>query len=189
MIYFTSDHHFGHANIIKFVNRPFKTVEQMDEELISRWNETVSEDDIVYHLGDFTLGNRKVFNSYIKRLSGHIKIVPGGHDSRWLKNFPISGQVEILPLMVIDSSLLPIKDGRHVPLTLCHYPMYSWDRSHYGAPHLHGHTHGTIGVKSFSGDMQLPPNQRQGVRIDIGVDNWNFYPVSLDDIIQVVERT
>ena len=51
-IFFTSDHHFGHTNILKFCNSPFNSIEQMNEELIKRWNEKIGPDDEVYHLGD-----------------------------------------------------------------------------------------------------------------------------------------
>ncbi len=55
MLWFTADHHFGHANIIRYCNRPFASAEEMDATLVHLWNETVGRDDIVYHLGDFTL--------------------------------------------------------------------------------------------------------------------------------------
>lgn len=187
MIWFTSDHHFGHANIIKYTYRPFDNVNDMDTELIKRWNERVSSEDIVYHLGDFTLGSLDTFNYYAKQLRGNIKIVPGGHDTRWLTKYDNSNKrIQVLDWLIMPTNILPRKDGYSVALTMCHYPMVSWEQSHYGAPHLHGHTHGTIGTISIIGDKQLPPRQKQGVRIDVSVDNWNFYPISLEHIIEIV---
>jgi len=75
VIYFTADHHFGHKNIIEYTNRPFSTVGEMDEALITAWNETVDLDDRVYHLGDFTLGAFGSANRFFIRLNGQIKIV------------------------------------------------------------------------------------------------------------------
>jgi len=78
--FFTSDTHFGHKNILKYTNRPFKSVEEMDEELIRRWNATVTPDDTVIHLGDFSLkGN---VNKYLKQLNGNIIWIGGNHDSK-----------------------------------------------------------------------------------------------------------
>ena len=85
-IFFTSDLHFGHENVIRFDNRPFDTVEEMDEEMIKRWNAKVGKGDIVYVLGDFiwkAATNEAV--SIIRRLNGQIILIKGNHD-RFLHN-------------------------------------------------------------------------------------------------------
>lgn len=129
--WFTSDHHFGHENIIEYAGRLFENVEKMDEALIGSWNMVVAPGDIVYHLGDFTLG--KEANKYFSRLHGHIKVLdnPWHHDKRWLKyRYPY---VEIVdPIVVLERP--------HV-IVLCHYPFAEWDRKHHGSWHLHGHSH------------------------------------------------
>ncbi len=84
-IFFTADLHLGHDNIIGYTKRPFKDVDEMDNTLIDNYNEKVSNDDTVYILGDFTLKNAGPARQYLKRLNGHILIVPGGHDFRWLE--------------------------------------------------------------------------------------------------------
>jgi calcineurin-like phosphoesterase family protein len=178
MIYFTADHHFGHTNIIKYVSRPFKSVEIMDSEMISRWNEVVKPDDTVYHLGDFTLGNKCTARNYFKQLNGNIFVVPGGHDKRW-----IDAHIENV---VVLPKLYMTNIGGLGLITMCHYPMYSWERSHYGSLHLHGHCHGTIGMISCSGDINLPPRTRKGSRIDVGVDNHDFYPINIDRIREIL---
>lgn len=109
----------------------------MDEELIHRWNERVSSNDIIYHLGDFTL--KKDADEYLDRLNGKIRLVPGSHDY-WLKRVDLQkykNKLEILPLYTTIKY-----EGKK--LVLCHYPMRSWDSSHYGSIHLHGHSHGNI---------------------------------------------
>ena len=190
MIWFTSDHHFGHKNIIKFCNRPFDTIQEMDQVLIDNWNSVVSENDTTYYLGDFTLGNLDMFYNYIKDLNGNINIVPGGHDRRWLKNFHSAywkGKEKIKILDPLYTLKVHNKEtNTHDTIVLCHYPMLSWDKSHYGSIHLHGHSHGTIGSVGKSGDIQLPPNQRNGKRLDVGVDVHNYYPISLDTVKEIL---
>ena len=82
-LFFTSDTHFYHGNIIRFCNRPFKSVEMMNETIISNWNNTVGQDDIVFHLGDFCLGGSAEWNKILDRLNGKIYLIMGNHD---LKN-------------------------------------------------------------------------------------------------------
>jgi calcineurin-like phosphoesterase family protein len=175
MIWFTADTHFGHKNIVEFCQRPFSSVAEMDNALIDNWNAVVAQDDTVYHLGDFTLsGVPAILREYVGALNGSIKIVPGGHDYRWLKVYgdgivPVSRSgydLEVLPPLYS----LEIDIGSKYPLVvvLCHYAMRVFDRSHYGAYHLYGHSHGTL--------------PGLGRSMDVGVDTNNFYPYSLDDI-------
>ena len=178
-VWFTADHHFGHANIIKYTRRPFADAIEMDKMLVERWNEVVRPEDTVFHLGDFTLAARM---PYVDKLSGRIRVVPGGHDFRWLRQKTCP--VEVLPPLVT----LEFETGGAYPLVvvLCHYPMLSWDRSHYGSIHLHGHTHGTV-LPGRSSDVKMPPGQKQGCRLDIGVDCWDFRPVNLRTITETVQ--
>lgn len=78
-IWVTSDTH--HANIIKYCNRPFSSVEEMNETIIENWNKVVSKGDIVYHLGDFALGDKSLIPDFIRRLTGHISFIMGNHDN------------------------------------------------------------------------------------------------------------
>ena len=81
--FFTSDTHFNHANIIRFCNRPFKDVEQMNEVMIANWNSVIGKDDTVFHLGDFCLGGAAEWTKILERLNGKIYLIMGNHD---LKN-------------------------------------------------------------------------------------------------------
>lgn len=76
-IFFTSDHHFGHTNIIKFCNRPFNSVDEMDNELIKKWNEKISKEDEVYHLGDFALSSNERFKEIADQLNGTSSFING----------------------------------------------------------------------------------------------------------------
>lgn len=155
MIFFTSDTHFNHFNIIRFSNRPFYSVEEMDEILIQNWNNVVGKDDTIYHLGDFCLGDSK---KYLKRLNGNIVRIKGSHD-RDMKS----------PYMkIIQPEGLKDEYDNQRSIILCHYPMRSWHLSHYASFMLFGHHHGN-----------LDPH---GLSFDVGVDTNDFYPYSLNDI-------
>jgi calcineurin-like phosphoesterase family protein len=181
MIWFTADQHFGHENIIKFTNRPFSSVEEMDQTLIDRWNEVVAPDDTVWHLGDFTLGDADKARYYFQRLNG-TKFVLGNywhHDKRWLKGvedsytrkFQYAPYVYLYvqsPLYVMSFPELGNKYPRKI--TLCHYPMISWEASYHGEWHLFGHCHGKY--------------QHPGKAFDVGVDCNEFTPVSLDEVVR-----
>lgn len=159
MTWITSDTHFGHRNIIEYCSRPFSSINEMDEALISCWNAVVKPNDTIYHLGDFTL--KKYADEYLDRLNGKILFIPGSHDY-WLKKVDLNkykGKLEILP------QLYSIKlFGERI--VLCHYPLASWEASFHGSLHFHGHSHG---------NMDQIPN-----RFDVGVDCNDFYPHNLE---------
>lgn len=78
-IFFTSDTHFGHTNILQFCNRPFHSVQEMNEALINNWNNVVRPEDTVYHLGDFAFGGSQLWNDVLSKLNGHIYLILGNH--------------------------------------------------------------------------------------------------------------
>ena len=174
-IFLTGDQHFGHVSnrggVIKYCNRPFSNIDEMDDALIKTWNTIVSPDDLVYHLGDFTLGNRLVAEKYFRRLNGYIRVLdnPWHHDRKWLRGqMYYSAQHEV----VYDQPIVVLEHETEVPVVLCHYPFENWDRKHYESIHLHGHSHGaTLRVKN---------------RLDIGVDSaykltGEYRPLSLEE--------
>lgn len=142
-IWFTSDQHFGHTNIIMSCNRPFATVEEMDHAMIERWNRAVKPDDTVFHLGDFTLKDSNGAARYFRQLTGRIYVlaVEWHHDHRWLGVGPAhyppceamgnngslvseSGHVvQLLPPMVVMEIPWLGKGGFPLAITLCHYPV------------------------------------------------------------------
>jgi calcineurin-like phosphoesterase family protein len=157
-IFFVSDTHFGHAKIIDYCNRPFESVEEMNDAMVRNWNGAVSPKDTVYHLGDVAFHNYEC----IERLNGKLKLVPGNHDHERAKKVMHLFD-EVLPevhYLKLD------KDHRFV---LCHYPFESWRREY--RYHLHGHTHGTAGVKMN--------------RLDVGVDATTIMrPLHVDEIME-----
>lgn len=80
-----SDTHFGHLNIIKYESRPFKNTDEMETEIIKNWNETVTEYDEVFHLGDFAFLGKEKIKELVSKLNGKIHLVLGNHDNKPVK--------------------------------------------------------------------------------------------------------
>ncbi len=118
MIYFTADPHFGHANIVKMCGRPFEDIEEMNEALITAWNDRVSGNDTVYIVGDMFFRCEDA-ESILKRLKGKKRLIVGNHDGSWV------GKVELGRFFISVDHYLEISDGAHA-LTLCHYPLLTW---------------------------------------------------------------
>ena len=79
-IFFTADTHWGHRNIIRYCQRPFADVDEMNEALITNWNSTIGKDDIVFHLGDFAMGGSAEWCRLLERLNGRIYLILGNHE-------------------------------------------------------------------------------------------------------------
>ncbi len=207
--WFSADHHFGNENITGHVGRKlagwereFVNAGEMDARMIARWNEVVLPDDTVYYLGDFTLLSGKVMLQYLDRLTGQIKFVPGGHDLSWMKDLGFKPNEtgflprpyhkhEILPMlhflkMKIDGLEAQAGAKKRSLLVLCHYPLFSWERSHKGSWHLHGHSHGGLGKANRYQKIvkSLPSTLEDFHTLDVGVDaTWDFYPVHMQTIV------
>jgi len=136
MYWFSSDQHFGHENIIKYMNRPFDSIEDMHRGLIERWNDRVKNGDTIYQLGDFSLMSRGRTKEILSRLNGTIKIVPGSHD-KWIARADKDSGLVIDPLVTLKFPF----GGEKLVIVICHYPLISWEQSNYGSIHLHGHSH------------------------------------------------
>jgi len=173
MIWFTSDHHFSHGAIRGYVNRPFDTVEEMDEEMIARWNETVAIEDTVYYVGDFCLGDYEQWQYYRNRLNGKILFVPSDHDRKWVREAALF-RVD-LPLYIL-SPLYELHIDKHTTITLCHWMMRSWPKSHFNMWHIHGHHHRRT-------HLEFP-----GKVLNVCVDLHDFYPWSLDEVVAYMEQ-
>jgi len=179
--WFTSDLHFGHARILEYCRRPFATVEEMDNALITNWNLLVRPEDTVFVVGDFSLASKQhQIRKYRERLRGSIVLIRGNHDSR--KGFIAFDQVEDLLRVRVttEQPMLRPLDGQpymlreQQTLVLCHYGMEVWEGAHKGAWHLHGHSHGTL--------------PRRGRRMDVGVDCHSFAPVSFAQVANVLSQ-
>ena len=159
MIWFTADTHFHHAPVIKYCNRPFSSVEEMDEALIAAWNARVSKTDIVYHLGDFALAHdHRLVRKTLGRLNGQKFLVRGNHDTVTVCKLGWAAPPEHITMKTVDGT----------QLVLCHYAMRVWPGQHQGAIQIYGHSHGNLPGTHAS--------------CDVGVDCWQFAPVSIEDI-------
>jgi calcineurin-like phosphoesterase family protein len=171
MVFFTSDQHFFHKNIIKYCHRPFNNLEHMHDEIIKRWNSKVKNSDGVYVLGDFVwTPNIKIISNTISRLNGTIYLLKGDHGNIKIDN--IQNKVHLVDSIVEMVPTFPLTNIK-TTITLCHWCMRVWPKSHFNSWHLYGHSHG-----------MLPP---EGKSHDVGVDNNNFYPLSLDEIIEMMK--
>lgn len=180
--FFTSDNHFGHERVIQFDGRPFSSVEEMDAEMIRRWNAKVGKGDLVYVLGDMIWKTRSdEAPNLIKSLNGQIILIKGNHD-RFLHN--AKAKNALAGIKDYDDICVTLEDGTKRRCILSHYfiPMYNGHR--YQAIHLHGHSHFTD-----EADIEVDIAERlnkQGFHTEIynvGCMYWNYEPVTLDEII------
>lgn len=165
MIFFTADIHLLHPSVIEFERRPFATVEEMDNEIIYRWNNIIEENDEVYIIGDVYLGNKTEATALIKMLKGKKYLINGNHDK-------LNTEQKSLFVWVKDYYKLRVNDKRFI---LFHYPIYEWDGKTKGYIHLHGHSHTTS-----HGDIKLKN------KVNVGMDLWNYTPVSMDKILEYI---
>ena len=168
MTYFTSDQHFGHFNIIRLSRRPFKTVEEMDETMVERWNAKVRDDDTVYVLGDLFFRTATV-EPILKRLKGHKHLMLGNHDGSWTDRVKLADYFESVQTLKEGTV-----DGRLI--TMCHYPMLSYPQARRGYM-VYGHIHNN------TGDDYWPLIMRRPRMLNAGVDVNNFEPVTFDELL------
>ena len=166
-LWFTSDIHFQHQNILRLTQRPFSDINEMNETIIANFNSVVSPDDMLYILGDVNFkGNA---DKLIPRLNGRKVLVLGNHD----KDYDPSAFEEICMIKEINAPI----GGRNYRFVLCHYPFAEWNGFYKGAIHLHGHQHNKADYNEAQRAAGL-------LRYDVGVDANNFMPVSAEQIVR-----
>jgi calcineurin-like phosphoesterase family protein len=159
-VYFISDHHFGQSAARTFYRRPFASVAGMDQEMVDRWNSVVSPSDEVWHLGDFAVRQSPERIAHLLDiLQGHKHLIVGNNDDASVTGCPAWRSVQSYAEATVDGK----------SIVLCHYPFRTWRNMDKGWINLHGHSHG-----------RLKPLPRQ---FDVGVDVWDFRPVSLAGIL------
>lgn len=189
-IWFTSDQHFDHENVIKYCNRPFSSKEEMNEIIINNYNILVKPNDIVYHLGDFAMAFKPV-QLIAPRLMGKKHLILGNHDhahpshrkfkkepNRWARFYLNSGfeSVEL-------SKTLEVNDLR---ILLSHFPYKNLEPGEYGLKHvqyrpdngglplLHGHVHQAWKINNNM--------------INVGVDVWDYKPIHIDQLLEIIKK-
>ena len=183
MLYFTSDLHLGHANVILHTKRPFRDLEEMDRVLIENINDTVGREDELWVLGDFAYQvNRERVRQLREQIAcRRVHLVYGNHDLDYSQNHIFQS--------VQDYKELKTEYGK---LILFHYPILEWDAAHFGSIHLHGHIHADGAYneenrrKRYADrfpEGHAPRRPELGLRIyDVGVDANGYHPVSLEQI-------
>ena len=178
-LFFTSDTHFGHANIIHLCNRPFADVNEMNEKLIENWNSVVPEDGIVYHLGDFAFGGSALWNSVLERLNGKIHLIIGNHDVKNLRNSYIEKFESVKA-----QETLQIGD---ICVYLNHYPFLCYGGAYKdNVWQLFGHVHSGPNNTGKDAERLVHLFSKQ---YDVGVDNNNYKPISFTEIQTIINES
>lgn len=171
MVFFTSDLHLGHQNVIGMCKRPFSDVEEMNEALISAWNSRVHKNDTVYIVGDFSYRSATPPEEFLKRLRGKKYLIIGNHDRSWIK------KVDLAEYFEGWSSYAVVNTGRG-KATLCHFPMLAFE----GKFLIHGHMHNNTQRNYWS---YLKNMERA---FNAGVDVNGYMPVTFDELVRNNER-
>ena len=179
-LFFTSDPHYFHKNIIKYANRPFLDVDDMTEQLVKRWNAKVPEDGIVFINGDFAYsGNIEKLRALLARLNGEKHLIFGNHDHQNKLTRP---SVQSLFESAHEMLYLEVQEGDHIQgIHLCHYPMVSWNQKERGSWNLFGHIHSGPSTQRIHRMFPFIPGQ-----YDVGVDNNDYAPISYIEVRDII---
>ena len=176
-VWFTSDTHFGHENIIRFCNRPFINAAEMNAELIRRWRETVPDDGIIFHLGDFAHGSSRLWNDILNALPGHKYLILGNHDMKAIRQ----GFMSHFELV---TQQMTIRVGGQA-IVLNHNPFLCYGGSYRDVWQLFGHVHS--GPASHTGLDHPRLKMLFPRQYDVGVDNNVYRPISFADVKAKIE--
>ena len=189
---YISDLHFGHKNILRFDNRPYNSVEEMEEQLILNWNSVVSKDDTVYILGDFCWGKEKDWLRLLPLLKGKKVLISGNHDI--LKN-RMTGQLKAEFEDIKDYKEI-YDEGRKV--IMCHYPILAYKHSYDDNTFmLHGHVHNLTTeskwIREFVEELRASrvagfDNRGQIINVGCMMPYMNYIPRTLDYLIEKLDN-
>lgn len=201
MNFFTSDPHFYHTNVIKYCDRPYLSVEEMNEALVNNWNSAVKSEDTVYCLGDFSMAARPV-ETFTPRLNGNKFLIPGNHDwchpyhkksrkpenqKKWIDFYTKAGWTVLPEQITFDLEGVAIVNVCHLPYSGDSgyeetAPEYKDKYSRFrpfddGRVLLHGHVHEKFLMKKSA---------KGSLMINVGVDVWNYKPVSEVELAKLI---
>lgn len=170
--WFTSDTHYFHKNIIKYSNRPYASVEEMNKGLIENFNKKVKPEDKWYHLGDFGFAHPDQLRDIKRQLNGDGELILGNHDH--IKDFAgVFSRVSTYQEIKISD---PTARQGIQRIVLFHYSMRVWNQSHRGAWQLYGHSHGTL------------YNDPNLLSMDVGVDPCGYNPISYEEVRELMKK-
>jgi len=175
-VFFTSDLHFFHNNIIKYCKRPFENAKEMNLAIINNWNSVVQPEDTVYVIGDVSFGEPKATEKLLEQLNGEKHLILGNHDGK--KYIPTYMKAFDSVCNFKEVTIVEPESEERMHFTLCHYPMVAWNHSHHGSFHLFGHCHGTY-------------DNPESLSFDVGIDTHPEYrPYSLNEVLlKMYERS
>ena len=163
--FFIADTHFNHNKIIDYCNRPFSNTEEMDKQLIDNWNNTVSKNDIVYHLGDFALGNVEVIKKYREQLNGKIFLVQGNHDGYSMRKYYEAGFDKVYDKPIIYQDFF----------ILSHQPLFITENMPYA--NIFGHIHNNPEYTDYTSNTFC-----------VSCERINYKPILIDDIVDKMQN-
>ncbi len=176
MIFYIADMHLGHRNILRFDNRPFETVEEMEETIIHNWNGRVTEEDIVYVLGDAFWKSEKDSVRLIQRLNGHKHLIQGNHDR-------VHGRLRFYWESI--EHYAEIKDGNTL-IILSHYPILFYRNQHFGAVMLYGHVHNSREwrkIECWKHEQWAMGIPSQLINVGCMMDYMRYTPRTLEELL------
>ena len=185
MMYFISDLHFGHKNVLSYDNREFKSIEEHNEYLIKQWNSVVGIEDEVYILGDISWYPTMKTIAIFKRLNGLKHLIVGNHDKKLLRN----QDIRKLFVEITDYKEISFDDGKGI--VLCHYPIPCYNHHYYGWYHLYGHVHNSFEwnmMKQVQFEMrELYDKPSHMYNVGCMIDYMGYTPRTLSEILEFNE--
>lgn len=187
-IWFTSDLHLNHSNVIRFCERPFQSTKEMNLALMNNWNNTVKEDDYIFMLGDFDwFPHRHHMRTTVSKLNGHKYFVLGNHDN--FQSFELCQDLDLHICQDITVLYVTAEDWEQrnwsrkiLEIILCHYPLMTWSHSNSDTYMLFGHIHSRENGILGEFNKELPIIE--GKMMDVGVDRHGYKPITLEQAIK-----
>lgn len=179
MNFYISDLHLGDERIFKLCKRPFSSLEEMENHIIKRWNEKVSEDDDIYVLGDLANGSASKIKEFFSKVKGRKHLIVGNHDEEYLTEYFLTQS-----FVGIDRLRYLNDEGRKV--CVCHYPLLDWFSGNEIVYHVYGHIHNkTEANGQMYADIKGYYDNKPA--FNASVDVIGFEPVTLDELIELKE--
>lgn len=177
MIYFISDLHFYHRNVINFGSRPFKDELEMNNKLIENWNSRVHESDSIYVLGDMFVRSKSLeeIENVLSKLNGKKYLIVGNHDRSWLKKYP--SLKSYFKEVCEEKTIHYTEGGINRTVILSHYPKLEWEKYYRGSFHIFGHIH------NKKDEPQLTYLRLQDKMFNAAVEVNNYKPVTFNELV------
>lgn len=184
--FYIADLHFGHFNIIRYDNRPFKTIEEMDNALINNWNSVVSDGDTVYILGDISWHNEDETVEIFQQLKGNKVLIKGNHDN-------IKHNSKLAQCFTSIRDYIELYLDKKNKVVMSHYPMPFWNGQFRNTVHLYGHVHNShqwhMCESWIEEARQLQDIPMRMYNVGCMMDWMNYIPRTLDEIIEGYNNT